>query len=281
MTDFIHHPKNPPPRSALDAVLRRFARLSYYGFISGVFVVGAFALAVALIPAVWLIDATLSWSAPLDAWSRHGARAIAVAASFFVFGFALIVVIPIFNFVLPTRVKPFKGGYYTIHAVPWALHNALFYVVRYTFLTWITLTPFGIWFLRAMGMRIGRHAFVNTNLLSDPCLITLGDNVTIGGSARIFAHYGGGGHLVIEPVAIGDRATIGVGATIMGDVKIGADAVVLPHSAVLPGSRIGAGEVWGGVPARPIPREEMDRLRDISRGPKRSGIDMVGGSRES
>jgi acetyltransferase-like isoleucine patch superfamily enzyme len=265
MTDFIQHPKNPPPKSALDAVLRRFARVSYHGFIVGVFLVGIVAIACALAPALWLSAWTFAWSAPYGEAARWLVRGVSVAASFFVFGFALIVVIPIFNFALPTRVKPFKGGYYTIHAVPWALHNALFYVVRYTFLTWITLTPFGIWFLRAMGMRIGRHAFVNTDRLSDPRLITLGDNVTIGGSARIFAHYGGGGHLVIEPVTIDDRATIGVGATIMGDVRIGADAVVLPHSAVLPGSRIGAGEVWGGVPARPIPREEMDRLRDVSR----------------
>jgi len=126
-----------------------------------------------------------------------------------------------------------------------------------------------------MGMKIGRHAFVNTDLLSDPSLLTLGDDVTIGGSARIFAHYGGGGNLVIEPVVIGDRATIGLAATIMGDVRIGRGAVVLPHSAVLPGSRIGDDEVWGGVPARPIPREEMDRLRDLIRGVKRSGIDVV------
>ena len=265
MTDFITHPKNPPPKSALDATLRRFARLSYHGFIVGVFLVGIVALACALAPAMWLSATTFAWTAPFADAARWLVRGVGVAASFFVFGFALIVVIPVFNFVLPTRVKPFKGGYYTIHAVPWALHNALFYVVRYTFLTWITLTPFGIWFLRAMGMKIGRHAFVNTDRLSDPCLIILGDDVTIGGSARIFAHYGGGGHLVIEPVEIGDRATIGVGATIMGDVRIGADAVVLPHSAVLPGSRIGPGETWGGIPARPIPREEMERIRSLTR----------------
>ena len=275
MTDFIHHPKNPPPRSALDAVLRRFARLSYYAFIGGVFAVGALALAIALVPALWLVGSVIAWTSSSGAWIRYGSAAAAVAAAFFVFGFSLLVVIPAFNFVLPTRVKPFKGGYYTIHAVPWALHNALFYVVRYTFLKWVTLTPPGIWFLRAMGMKIGRHAFVNTDLLSDPSLLTLGDDVTIGGSARIFAHYGGGGNLVIEPVVIGDRATIGLAATIMGDVRIGRGAVVLPHSAVLPGSRIGDDEVWGGVPARPIPREEMDRLRDLIRGVKRSEIDVV------
>jgi acetyltransferase-like isoleucine patch superfamily enzyme len=276
MTDFIHHPKNPPPNSSLDAVLRRFARLSYYGFVAGVFAVAILAMACALTPALWLSARAFAWSASLGDVARHGLRGVAVAASFFVFGFALLVVIPVFNFVLPTRVKPFKGGYYTIHAVPWALHNALFYVVRYAFLKWVTLTPPGVWFLRAMGMKIGRHAFVNTELLSDPSLLTLGDDVTIGGSARICAHYGGGGNLVIEPVVIGDRATIGLAVTIMGDVRIGRGAVVLPHSAVLPGSRIGDGEVWGGVPARPIPREEMDRLRDLIRGVKRSGIDVVG-----
>jgi hypothetical protein len=42
--------------------------------------------------------------------------------------------------------------------------------------------------------------------------------------------------------------------------------VILPHSVLLPGSRLGAGETWGGVPARPIPREEMDLLKSLIRG---------------
>ena len=115
-------------------------------------------------------------------------------------------------------------------------------------IAYVTLTPFGIWFLRAMGMTIGRHAFVNTDLISDPRLIALGDDVTLGGSVRIFAHYGGGGNLVIAPVVIEDRATVGIGVTIMGDVRIGKGAVILPHSALLPGSRVGEGETWGASP---------------------------------
>ena len=261
MTDFVNSPKNPPPKNELDRVLRRFARLSYHGFIVLVFLVAASALALALVPAVALVGAAVSWSTSLAFGPRAAVRALTLAAAFFTFGFSLIVVVPVYNKLLPTKVKPFRGGYYTIHAVPWALHNALFYLVRYTFLQWITLTPFGIWFLKGMGMRIGRHAFINTDLISDPSLITIGDDVTLGGSVRIFAHYGGGGNLVIAPVVIDDRATVGIAATIMGDVHIGAGAVVLAHAAVLPGTRIGAGETWGGVPARRIPREEMDKIR--------------------
>ena len=261
MSDFVNSPKSPPPKSALDRVLRRFARIGYHIFVTLVIVIAASAMGLALAPALWVWDAAATWSAELPTVFRYVFSGLALAASFFVFGFALLLIVPVYNFVLPTRVKPFKGGYYTIHAVPWALHNVLFYLVRYTFLPFVTLTPIGIWFLKSMGMTIGRHAFVNTEQISDPRLITLGDDVTLGGSVRIFAHYGGGGNLVIAPVFIGDRATVGIGVTIMGDVHVGRSAVILPHSALLPGSRVGEGETWGGVPARPISREEMDRIK--------------------
>jgi acetyltransferase-like isoleucine patch superfamily enzyme len=138
---------------------------------------------------------------------------------------------------------------------------ACFTWLRFTFLPFATLTPFGIWFLKAMGMKLGRHAFINTEYISDPQLITLGDDAALGGSVRIFAHYGGHGNLVVAPVIIGDRATIGLGATVMGDVHVGADATILAHSVLMPGSRVGQGETWGGVPARHISKEEMDHYK--------------------
>ena len=91
--------------------------------------------------------------------------------------------------------------------------------------------------------------------------------MVIGGSTHLFAHFGGGGHLTLAPVVIGARATIGEKATVMGDVHVGEDAVVLPHSVLLPGSRVGAGETWGGIPARRISAEEWQRFHDEIRGP--------------
>jgi acetyltransferase-like isoleucine patch superfamily enzyme len=117
-----------------------------------------------------------------------------------------------------------------------------------------------------MGMKIGRHAFINTQYISYPQLLTLGDDVALGGSVRIFAHYGGAGNLVIAPVVIERRATIGLGATVMGDVMVGEGATVLPHSVLLPGSRGGAGETWGGVPARRIERQRWSVQKSPSAG---------------
>ena len=173
--------------------------------------------------------------------------------------------VPIYNFVLPTRMKPFKGGYFTIAALPFYLHNGLFYLVRYTVLPFFTLTPFGLLFLKAMGMKVGRRVFVNTELISDPCLITLEDHVVLGAKRAGLRSLGGGGtchRAGAHPARRHHRPA----ATIMGDVEVGEGAVVLPHSVLLPGSRVGAGETWGGVPARPIGTDERERFRRLVQG---------------
>jgi len=259
-------PLPAPPPSRLERLVRRFGRTSYAVLVLAMYLLAATAMGLAAAPALALAAKLFALAArlqPLAAWSLRG---IALAVAWFVFGMGLLVVAAGYNRVLPTRVRPYRGGYYTLAAVPWFLHNGLFYLVRFTFLPFVTLTPYGVWFLKAMGMRIGRHAFINTEYISDPGLITIGDDAVIGGSARIFAHYGGGGNLVIAPVVVGHRAVLGVGCCVMGDVVIGDDALVLPHSVVLPGSRVGPGETWGGVPARPIPREAMEGLKQLIRG---------------
>jgi len=253
--------KNPPPTGPLDRLTRRFSRTAYVVVVLAIYVLASTALGFAIAPALWCFSRIAAWSAGLPAPFHWLALGIGVALCFFLFGFALLVVVPVYNWILPTRVHPFKGGYYTLQAAPWFLHNGLFYLVRFTFLPFVTLTPFGIWFLQAMGMKVGRHAFINTEYISDPQLITLGDDVAIGGSVRIFAHYGGGGNLVISPVVIEDRATIGLAATVMGDVRVGAGATVLAHSVLMPGSRVGPGETWGGVPAVRISQADMERFK--------------------
>ena len=239
--------------------------MSYGAATLAMYVIAASALGVALAPSLLVVSR--AWP-PLWSWSsalRWPALGVLAGASLFLWGFSLLVVVPVFNLILPTRLRPFKGGYFTVAAVPWYLHNGLFYVVRYTFLPFVTLTPFGNLFLRAMGMKLGKRVRIGTENFSDPCLITIGDDSALGGSCHVFCHYGGGGHLVIEPVVIGARVTIGLKATLMGDVRVGDDAMVLAHTVLLPGTRVGAGEVWGGVPGRNIPKAEWEAYKALIR----------------
>ena len=115
-------------------------------------------------------------------------------------------------------------------------------MVRYTFLEFLTPSPLNILFYRMMGMKIGKGVVINSSHISDPCLITLGDYVTVGGSATIFAHYGQHGYLIIAPVTIGKGTNIGLKASVMGGATIGENVTIKPHSVVLPKTTVSDGE---------------------------------------
>jgi acetyltransferase-like isoleucine patch superfamily enzyme len=258
-----HGAADRPTRGVMDRLIRRFGAAAHLGAVLSLYALAATAAGLAIAAALWFLDGWQAGIASLEGgWHRIG-QGIGYALAFFLAGFCLLAIVPVYNTLLPTRVTPYRGSYFSIASLPWCLHNGLFYLVRYTFLPFVTLTPFGPWFLRAMGMRIGRRAFINTELISDPSLISIGDDAVIGGAVHLFAHYGGGGHLTIAPVSIGHRATIGLGATVMGDVEIGDDATILPHSVLLPGTRVLAGETWGGVPARPLSERTQHRLKAL------------------
>ena len=191
-------------------------------------------------------------------WIQNICYAFSLSTGFFIYGFTLIFLAPLVNFFLAGKLVAWRGPYYSAESFRWFLHNGLTYLVRFTFLEFVTPSPVSLLFYRMMGMKIGEGTIINSTWLSDPSLIELGKKVTIGGSVTIVAHYGQAGLLIIAPVKIGDGCTIGIKATIMGGVEIGAGARVMPHSVVLPKTVIGAGESWGGVPA-----VRLDDKRDL------------------
>lgn len=172
--------------------------------------------------------------------------------SFYVYGFSLIIIAPIFNALLGGRLKPWRGKAISMGCLPWYIHATLTLLPRLSFLDFITPSPFTNVFYRLMGMKIGNGVMINSTAIADPSLIELGDRVTIGGSASIMAHYAQGGFMVISPVKIGAGATIGLKAIILGGVTIGVKSKVLAGSYVVPGTVIPDGETWGGIPAVPV-----------------------------
>ncbi len=225
----------------LETFLRRFRLLSYLIAMIPLYLLCVLAMAISATPGVYIfyqiMEATHTWMDIL----HYGSLAFGVILGYLLYGITIIFVIPFFNFLMPFRVRPFRGSYYSITAVPWFFHNAYTYVVRYTFLEFVTPTPLNLLFYKMMGMKMGKGVHINTTNISDPSLIELGDKVTIGGSATIIAHYASQGYLIVEPVKIGRGVTIGIKATVMGDVEIGEGAVVAPHEVILPKSRIPAG----------------------------------------
>ena len=90
-------------------------------------------------------------------------------------------------------------------------------------------------------IEIGRGTNIQDNAvlhLSDdhPCI--LGDHVTVGHSANVHA------------CNIGDRCLIGMGATILDGSVIGEECLIGANALVTPGSRIPAGSMVLGSPAK-------------------------------
>jgi len=131
---------NAPPTGPIDRFIRRFNTFAHMIVILALYVLAATAYGVALAPALWFLHRWLPGCAALAPWIAWIARGTGYGLAFFIAGLTLMLVIPVYNLLLPTRARPFKGGYFSIASVPWALHNALFYLVRYTFLPFATLT---------------------------------------------------------------------------------------------------------------------------------------------
>lgn len=237
-------------RGLIETIMRRFTLVFHGMVLIPLYLLACVCTGISLVPSFyfyhWVSTFTDNWhTAP-----RFFALGTSLGVAYFLYGFTALFVLPAVNFVLRGKLKAWRGSYYSFESISWYIHNGATYLLRYTFLEFFTPSPFNLWFYRMMGMKIGEGTVINTVNISDPSLIEIGSKVTIGGSVTIVAHYGQGGYLVLAPVIIGDQATIGLRATIMGGVRIGARAKILPNSAVLPGTVIPEGETWGGVPAQ-------------------------------
>jgi len=235
-----------------ESLLRKFSVLLQVAMMMPLYLFACVCGGLGLVPALyfhhWVDGISQNWS-PL---AQHFATGSSLVAGFFIFGFSSILILPTVNFVTRSNLKAWRGPYYSLEAIRWYIHNGAVYLLRYSFLEFVTPSPFLNWFYQLMGMKIGRGTIINSTCISDPSLITLGAKVTIGGSATIVGHYGQGGYLVLAPVVIEDQVTIGLRAIIMGGSTIGKGAKILPNSVVLPKTVIPAGETWGGVPAQKI-----------------------------
>jgi hypothetical protein len=131
--------------------------------------------------------------------------------------------------------------------------NILFYLLLFNSLIRTHFIPVPIQRLiyLALGARLGANTY-SAGALLDPPLTHIGSNTIIGHDAVVFAHVIEGRRLELKAVHIGNTVTIGAKAVVMAGVRIGDNAIVSTGAVVTKDTQIGAGEIWGGIPARKI-----------------------------
>ena len=147
--------------------------------------------------------------------------------------------------------------------------NILFYLLLFNSLIRTHFLPVPLMRLvyLALGARLGANTYSAGTIL-DPPLTFIGDNSIIGHDAALFSHAIEGRNFSLNVIRIGNNVTVGAMAVIMSGVVIGDGAIVSAGAIVTKGTRIGAGEVWGGVPAKRLkPRAvESDRTGNEGSG---------------
>jgi len=109
------------------------------------------------------------------------------------------------------------------------------------------------WYLRAMGMKIGRRVVLGSGFahVVDPDMLHFEDGATV--SCQFQAHTFEDRVLKIDHVRIGRRATVGGNAVLLYGADIGARASVAPHSVVMKRESLLEGHAYAGCPTRPVP----------------------------
>jgi amino acid adenylation domain-containing protein len=118
------------------------------------------------------------------------------------------------------------------------------------FITDIQGTPFLTGFLRLLGAKVGKRAFINTTDWTETDLIHLGDDVAINANAPLQAHLFEDRVMKVGAIKIGDRCSVGNYSVILCEAELKNDAHVGHLSLVMKGETIPSHSFWAGSPAQ-------------------------------
>jgi len=114
-----------------------------------------------------------------------------------------------------------------------------------------TGTPALVWWLRALGARIGAGTWCESYWLPEADLVTLGRNSTVNRGCVVQTHLFHDRVMSIDTVTLEDGATMGPHGVILPQARIGNGGTVGPASLVMRGETVPAGTYWMGNPVSP------------------------------
>lgn len=202
---------------------------------------GALLLGLSVYPALLLLG-PLAQQGPL-------ACSLALGAGYFLSGLSLLFWCALAHHLFLLHLKPGRHPLISFQSFRWSTASSLYMLIKYTWGDLLMCTPFFLWYLKAVGARLGPGVMINSKFLHDHGLLEIGEGSLIGGDAVLSAHAAEGKELLLAPIRIGKRCLIGQKAILMPGVEVGDGAIVAAGAIVLKNTRIPAGEVWGGVPA--------------------------------
>ncbi len=200
-----------------------------------------------------------------DHWYRPGLIYIFIAAIFVVVMF--IQALLAFAWVIGTKwavIGRRREGRYdwdqSSYCQRWQLHLTLQRLLGRGFgghiLGEISGTVYAVWYLRALGAKIGRECSIWAGgkpslQITEPEMVTMGDHVTLD-DASVVAHINSRGRFSLNKLRIGNGCALRSGSRLLSGASMEPRSMLLEHTLVASGEIAEAGAVYAGWPARQL-----------------------------
>ncbi len=210
---------------------------------------GAIIMGLAIFPGfmlcyrLWLKTSSLGFS------QRALLICISAAASYFIYGICVIIIVGVLRFALRLNLK--EGDYPLVswNTARWAFANSLCLLVSVTFMDFMLLTPLASLFYRLMGAKLGKNVQINSKYCADLSLLEIGDGAVIGGHATVICHSFERKRFILKKVKIGSNAIIGLNSVILPGCMIGDGALIAAGAVLSKNTMVAPHDVYFGVPA--------------------------------
>lgn len=208
-----------------------------------------------VLPAFLFWTWALTWATPPWPLVRPFVLSVSLVPAYLVFAITLVLLSAASTRVFGWRTA--EGAAWRLTDLDWGLLNWSRYmvsthVVRVLVGTFFRSSPLWTWYLRLNGASIGRGVYINSLSISDHNLLEFGDGVVIGESVHMSGHTVEGGVVKTGRVRLGRGVTVGLGSMIAIGVEAGERCQIGALSVVPKYTRLEAGAIYAGVPARKI-----------------------------
>jgi len=196
------------------------------------------------------------------------ARAVAISVAVFLFATMLSFVVAIIGkWLIAGRLK---AGSYPLWGLTYFRWWCADRLIEGAPVYMLSSSPLNIWWLRALGAKIGNEAIIGNITLRAHDLLNIGDGVSIGNAANLENGRVERGQLHLGPITLEDNVCIGSYAIVEGNTTIGAYGHLEAQSALSDGQTIPPRRIWLGSPAHDVgefdpeslpPRPEVSETR--------------------
>ncbi|KAJ7034277.1 acetyl-CoA synthetase-like protein [Mycena alexandri] len=119
----------------------------------------------------------------------------------------------------------------------------------------LTGSAYFVWYLRAMGARIGKNCALypggRAGLMTEPDLVQLGDNVSLD-DCSVVAHINSRGNFALNSLEIGNGCAMRAGSRLLSGASMEDNSMLCEHTLLTSGDVADSGTVYAGWPAKPI-----------------------------